>query len=433
MVNAIFDANFSLSLYLLASLPFFLDFIDLLLRLYLRREQTLPLKLTAAPATSIPLNVGEFTPYEMRLHLRPYAILLSLHNAAADLDSFLERMRPFRDRLWFIDDGSTDETLKRLNEVGVHCVRGEYNRQKPGALKTLLTVLPSDIATVVVLDPDSRIVTNRPEFERVLFQFQRSGMAALCPRIAVRIAGWLTRLQELEYWLAFSIGRKSLADFSVTSGIAVYRRDALEDALAQHSLSVYAEDLENSLILLSQGERVYYDGRIVVETEGPRSLRKLFSQRVGWHFGLIRVYVERFRAIVGRARQSFGFAYQFVIYMGLFVLLFHPLKMIGLALAALSALNVLDELVGKELMTDTALTNPLYFVGLYVKYTALMVGVIPLAVGRGSRRRALVVAPVYTFYALGQILPATVGYANWISMRLWGRRVYCDHYQPAAP
>lgn len=428
-----FFGHASLTLYLLATLPFFLDFIDLMLRLYLRREQTLPLKLHASAATSVPLNVGEFTPYEMRLQLRPYAIVLSVRNIEGDLDRFLDSMHAYRDRLWFIDDGSTDRTAERLAEAGVQWVSGGVNRQKPAALKALLLALPADIATVVVLDPDSRIVNSRPEFERVLFQFQRSGMAALCPRLAVRPAGWLTRPQELEYWLAFSIGRKSLADFSITSGIAVYRRDAFQEVLAQHSLSVYAEDLENSLILLAHGERVYYDGRIVVETEGKHEPSQLFSQRVGWHFGLIRVYVDRSRALAACARQSLGFAYQFVIYMGLFVLLFHPLRMLAVPLLAVSALNTVDMLTGQNLIADATLTSPVYFVGLYVKYTGLIFFIIPLAVGRGSRRRALIVAPFYTFYAISQIVPATVGYANWITMRVWGRRVYRDHYEPAAP
>jgi cellulose synthase/poly-beta-1,6-N-acetylglucosamine synthase-like glycosyltransferase len=432
-VDAIFSGEFSVGLYVLASLPFFLDFLDLMLRLYLRREHTLPQTNTSSPATSIPLNVGEFTPYEMRVHLRPYAIVLSVHNAADELDVFLDKMAPFRSRLWFIDDGSTDDTVERLRAAGVHCIEGQRNRLKPGAIKTLLPLLPAEIATVVVLDPDSWILTRRAEFERVLFQFQRSGMAAVCPRITVKPDGWLTRLQELEYSLAFSIGRKSLADFSITSGIAVYRRDALEAALTEHSLSVYAEDLENSLILLAKGERVYYDGRIVVETIGMNTVRGFFSQRVGWHFGLIRVYIDKWRALGGCARQDFGFAYQFVIYMGLFVLLLHPMKMIGLPLVAISAINGADDVFGGRFIVDNTFTSPLYFTGLYVKYLVLILGIIPLAVGRGSRLRAVLVAPVYPLYALVQIIPATVGFANWITLRLWGKRVYRDHYQPVAP
>ena len=66
---------------------------------------------------------------------------------------------------------------------------------------------------------------------------------------------------------------------------------------SEHSLSVYAEDFENAIMLLSQGERIYYDGRLVVSTEGPGTLGRWFSQRVGWYHGLLKVYTERAGAI----------------------------------------------------------------------------------------------------------------------------------------
>jgi hypothetical protein len=31
------------------------------------------------------------------------------------------------------------------------------------------------------------------------------------------------------------------------------------------------------------------------------------------------------------------------------------------------------------------------------------------------------------------VIPATVGYVNWLAVRLWGRRVYRDHYEPVHP
>src|SRR5260370_38721330 len=105
--------------------------------------------------------------------------------------------------------------------------------------------------------------------------------------------GFLARFQAFEYALAFRVGRESLGGFSVTSGVSFYRRSALARALSEHSLSVYAEDFENAVILLSHGERIYYDGRLVVSTEGPDSLQRWFSQRVGWYHGLIQAYIGR--------------------------------------------------------------------------------------------------------------------------------------------
>jgi cellulose synthase/poly-beta-1,6-N-acetylglucosamine synthase-like glycosyltransferase len=423
--------DFSVGLYILGSISFFLDLIDVLVRLYLRRGQTLG-RGTQSAATSVPLDIGDFTAYEAKLHLRPYAVVASVHNAAAEIEAFVEHLQPYRAQVWIIDDASTDRTWERLQTLGVQAIRSLSNRNKPGALKTLLTVMPAAIETIVVLDPDSRILTRKSDVDRALFEFQRSGMAALCPRITVRGTNHLLRLQRLEYALAFTLGRKSLGDCTVTSGLAVYRRDALEQALSLHSLSVYAEDLENAILLLSRGERVYYDGRVVVETDAPERLGRLFSQRVGWQFGLIRVYADRWRAIGRHAWSRSLFFYQYVVYIACFGLLMHPLKVGALPLLAVSAANGIDALLGLHLVPDGTWTNPVYFVGVFAKYILLITLMVPLTVFRAERRLVWPIVPLYPFYAVLQVLPSTVGYVNWLSLKVWRRRVYRDHYEPAS-
>jgi cellulose synthase/poly-beta-1,6-N-acetylglucosamine synthase-like glycosyltransferase len=254
-------------------------------------------------------------------------------------------------------------------------------------------------------------------------------MAALCPRVSAAGHGWLARIQRLEYWLAFSIGRKSLSDFSITSGVAVYRADALRLVLDQHSLSVYAEDLENALILLARRESIYYDGRLVVETEAVNGLRRLFSQRVGWHYGLMRVYLARWTSLWNRAAAHLGFAYQFIVYLGVLTLLLHPLKIVALVLLAGSALSDAAYLLGIALPVG----NPLYFPVVYLQYVALIFFASVVAVSRRERRTLLAVVPLYPLYAILHVIPATVGYVNWLAVRLWGRRVYRDHYEPVHP
>jgi len=121
------------------------------------------------------------------------------------------------------------------------------------------------------------------------------------------------------------------------------------------------------------------------------------------------------------------------VYTGVLTLLLHPLKLFGLALLAVSAINGIDNLVGAHVIADTPLTNPAYSVMMYLKYTALVVAAFPLIAPRSERRFILPVLPVYVFYGLAQVLPASVGYLNWIALRTWGQRVYHDHYQEAAP
>lgn len=425
--------GFSVLLYVLSSLIVFIDLLDLIARVWIQQRH-IPAAAGGALPTSIPLDVGTFTPYQMRLHMRPYALLASVHNGAEGLDEFLEAIVPHRDRLWVIDDASTDDTSFRLQRAGIRSIRASRNRKKPGAIKELLALLPPEIATAAVLDPDIRILDRGDQrisdLERVIFDFQRSGRAAVCPRITVRPDGWLARLQAFEYAMGFRLGRKSLADYSVTSGVAIYRRDALEKALEEHTLSVYAEDLRNALILLGRGEAVYYDERLVIETEGKRTWGSWFSQRVGWYYGLLKVYAENFRDLRRGARGRPFFIYQYFVYLGCFALLLQPLRLLSLGLLTASTVNGLDVLLGLNWIPDLPATEPAYFLFAYAKYTALaLLASYLVASGWREWLTFLPTVPIYFFYALVHQIPITVGYSNWLSLRLWGRRIYRDHYQ----
>ena len=429
--------TFNLFLYLLANLVVFLDLLDFVLRLYFRQIYAVPGDSGYQSATSLALDIGTYTPYQKRLHLRPYALVVSVYNAEDHIDQFLEDMQPYRDYTWMIDDASTDNTCQRIHQAGWRILEGMENRKKPGALWRLVQILPPEIETILVLDPDAVIKEGPPgdlsNLENVIFEFQRSGMAAVCPRLTVRRDGYLARLQALEYCMAFSLGRMSLAGHGINSGISIYRRDALEKAFQEHSLSVYAEDLENSTILLGHGERIYHDARLVVETEGKRTWNSWFSQRVGWAFGLIKVYTERFATIRQLARRGSSAAYQYVIYMGIFNILLLPLKLFTLALLAVSFGRTMDGLFGLGLIPGWQFAEPVYFLGAFAKFTLLALAAVFAAVPRGDRRYVLPAVPMYFFYAHFQIAPTAVGYANWMSLKLWGKRIWGDHYQQDEP
>lgn len=418
-------------IWLLASAIVFIDLIDFLVRIAARAVQTLPDGNRRVAPTSIPLEIGAFTPYQVRLHIRPWAIVASVHNLGAGTGQFVLQIGQWREHVYVIDDASTDDTIARLRAAGIQVIEGLTNRHKPGAIRELLRHLPNEIETLLVIDPDCEIHADmRPDdgIERVIFEFQRSGMAAACPRLTLRPDGWLVTVQRLEYAMSFSLGRKSLGDNCITSGIAIWRRDALASVLAAHTLSVYAEDLENALRTLARGRHIYYDGRLRIETEGKRDLRGWFSQRVGWSYGLAKVYVEQFPQLWRFARKGLVETYQFIVYLGVFSLLFHPLKLASAAVLSLSAANGLDLLFGTQAIADTPLTNPWLFPLAYAKYTLLAIAALHACVPRAERPALLPVACGYFVYVILHLIPATVGYLNWLALRLTRRRLYRDHY-----
>jgi cellulose synthase/poly-beta-1,6-N-acetylglucosamine synthase-like glycosyltransferase len=428
-------ASVSLLIYGLANLIVYTDALDLLLRLHVRRRHTAT---ASAPADNrnVSIDLVGSLPGGIRrmVPLRPYAIIASVFNLGDQLDEFTEAFAPYRDRVWLISDGSTDSTVTRLVQDGWRCFDDGINRRKPAALRVLLERLPAHIETVMVIDPDIRIRGlsggSSADLERVIGDFQQSGAAAVCPRVMIEPDGFLARFQAFEYALAFRIGRESLADYSITSGVSIYRRDALWRALREHSLSVYAEDLENAVILLSQGERIYYDGRLVVSTEGPGTLGRWFSQRVGWYHGLLKVYTERLGAIWRISKRTPFAGYHFVVYIGGLSLILHLVKILSALLLLLSLIGGFDSLLLVHLLPRNTLTSPSYFIGAVGSYLALGVIALFTVVPKAERAYIAPIVPLYLLYALTHLLPMTVGFSNFITVRLWGRRLYKDHYGP---
>ena len=431
--------RFSVWIYALANLVVFTDAIDCFVRLYMHRRHTAgPRTSTVATANMMSIDLAAVAPTGARgaAATRPYAIVASIFNLDDELDQFMEALAPYRDKVWLISDGSKDHTVTRLHHAGWRCIDDGVNRHKPGALRYLLETLPAAVETVLVIDPDTRIRSpgegSAAALERIIADFQQSGAAAVCPRIMIEPDGFLGRFQAFEYALSFGLGRKSLGDYTISSGICLYRRDALARALDHHSLSVYAEDLENALILLAAGERIYYDGRLVVSTVGPGLWRRWFSQRVGWYYGLIKVYVERFAEIRRVSARGPFAAYHFLGYMGLLSIAMHPVKVLSALLLLLSVGNGFDQLFAIDLLPKGGLANPQYFAAAFGSYLLLDLVVLFAVVPKAERRYVTPIVPLYLFYALVNIAAATVGFANWMMVRLFVRRIYRDHYEPGS-
>lgn len=429
--------GFSIFVFAVANLIVYTDAIDFALRLYMRRRHT-----AAAGGISegsqngnLSINLAAILPPDARrvVPASPFAIIASVYNLEDQIEDFMEAFAQYRDRIWLISDGSTDNTVLRLRQAGWRCFDDGVNRRKPGALRRLLERVPAHIETVMVIDPDIRIrgleTGSTIDVDQFVSDFQQSGAAAACPRIMIEPDGFLARFQAFEYALAFRVGRESLGDFSITSGVSFYRRSALVRALNEHSLSVYAEDFENAIILLSHGERIYYDGRLVVSTEGPGSLQRWFSQRVGWYHGLIKVYTERFAEVLRVSRRSPFAAYHYLIYVGGLSLAMHLVKIVSAALLLLSFLAGLDALLLDDLVPQGSITNPEYFTTAVTSYLALGVIALFTCVPKAERAYCAPVVPLYLCYALTHIVPMTVGFGNFFALKLFRRRLYQDHYE----
>ena len=182
------------------------------------------------------------------------------------------------------------------------------------------------------------------------------------------------------------------------------------------------------MVLLGEGNDIIYDPSLVVETEGKRNLHGWFSQRVGWSFSLLKVYAEHFgdvRRIIRRSPYSF---YQFGVYFMVLSMLLWPFKLLSIALLAYSAMNGVDELLALDLISNNSFNHPAYFAALYVKYSFIVLAAYVLVTPARNLTRGLLFMPIFFLYCIALVVPTGIGYQNWITLRLFGWRLYNDHY-----
>src|SRR5205807_3384502 len=132
--------------------------IDFGVRLYVHRRHTAvtsDLSRGAVRHLSIDLPAAQGSgPGTGRTAARPWAIIASVFNLGDEVDEFMERLEPYREHIWLISDGSTDNTRKLLALSGWRCLDGAVNRHEPVALRQPISKTPPQLATVMVLEPE---------------------------------------------------------------------------------------------------------------------------------------------------------------------------------------------------------------------------------------------------------------------------------------
>jgi hypothetical protein len=112
----------------------------------------------------------------------------------------------------------------------------------------------------------------------------------------------------------------------------------------------------------------------------------------------------------------------------------HLVKIVSAMLLLVSFLSGLDALLLDDLVPQGSLANPEYFIAAVTSYLALGLIALYTSVPKAERAYTAPIVPLYLCYALTHIVPMTVGFGNFFSLKLFRRRIYQDHYEsPANP
>jgi hypothetical protein len=415
-----------------------IEIIDLLLKLVLRSRVSRIDREGHASPTSVKLSEGESESGE-NPGVRPYKILVSVRNIAPEFDTFSENLGRFGyANVHVIDDHSSDDTSELLRKAGIPFSRNEENLQKPGSILKALQELPDDIKTIVVIDPDARILNLNPrefsktvsDFQEVLADFQKSGYDACAVRVVANCNSFLEKMQNFEYKLTMGLTKKSLRHYVAVSGaLAFYDRACLERVLQKHSKSVYGEDYESSLLIHAGHGKAYYDGRLTVLTSQRPTLKELTKQRMGWDLSLLKIHLQQLKTLKSIPKRPL-YLYQYLLYNTIYLIVFHPVRMLSVVFVMLSFANLVDN-AAFEAIPDYYFNDPIICVSFY-GFSLIYTYLILLACERRRRKRYLLLALAYPLYGLYlALVPKTLGYLNYLSLVLFKRKLLEDGYNSA--
>ena len=236
----------------------------------------------------------------------PITVALSCKNEEASIRKTLECIYGCdypADQLQVIavDDGSTDGTwaeMERAKEAhpSLELIRFETNRGKRFGMAAAALRATGDV--IVYVDSDSFV---RPDaLYRIVQGFADPEVGAVCghAKVANATENFLTKMQEVRYYVAFRIVKSAESLFSTVtccSGcLAAYRRETLlgflDVWLDQSFLgrpATFGDDRSLTNFMLRRF-RVIYDSSAVCSTIVPATMRQFLRQQLRWKKSWIR-------------------------------------------------------------------------------------------------------------------------------------------------
>ncbi|MEM2415320.1 MAG: glycosyltransferase [Thermoproteota archaeon] len=236
------------------------------------------------------------------------SVIIPAHNEertiAACIESVLENKYPWK-QVIVVDDGSTDNTyiIASRYKSRIMLLKRSKSSMKAYALNYGLQAAKGEV--VVTVDADTVIAWDFLSFVASYFSNPFIVAASGNLRVLNSNSNLLTRLQSLEYVVAFDIGRRLQSFFNtlliIPGAVGAIRKSVLESLGGYDPL--IGEDFDVTLKVHKVKGRVIFMPEAYAWTEVPESWRSWMRQRIRWHRSQIRMLI-RHRNIF--FKKSFG-------------------------------------------------------------------------------------------------------------------------------
>ncbi|WP_081756678.1 DUF2062 domain-containing protein [Gorillibacterium massiliense] len=210
-----------------------------------------------------------------------------------------------------IDDGSTDETSKVVEERFSENDRVRLIRKANGGKASAVNAGFREASGTIIVAFDADTLISSDAISLLVSRFRDEKVAAVSGNVRIGNTGnLLTIWQHIEYVTGFNLERRAfdrLNCISVVPGaIGAWRKSAVIEA-GLYSEDTLAEDADLTLSLLTAGYRVYYEERALAYTEAPEDVRSLSKQRFRWTYGTLQCLWKHRKSLFNRRQPALGF------------------------------------------------------------------------------------------------------------------------------
>ncbi|MCS7138636.1 MAG: glycosyltransferase [Crenarchaeota archaeon] len=236
------------------------------------------------------------------------SVIIPAHNEektiASCIESVLENKYPWK-QIIVVDDGSTDNTYKIASRYRsrITLLTRSKSSMKAYALNYGLRAATGDI--VVTVDADTVIAWDFLSFVAKYFSDPFIVAASGNLRVSNYSSNLLTKLQSLEYVIAFDIGRRLQSFFNtlliIPGAVGVMRKSILE-SLGGFDPFI-GEDFDVTLKMHKVKGKIIFMPETYAWTEVPENWRSWMKQRIRWHRSQIRMLIRHSNLFF---RRQFG-------------------------------------------------------------------------------------------------------------------------------
>jgi cellulose synthase/poly-beta-1,6-N-acetylglucosamine synthase-like glycosyltransferase/spore germination protein YaaH/peptidoglycan/xylan/chitin deacetylase (PgdA/CDA1 family) len=234
-------------------------------------------------------------------------------NAVSSLNNLLKQDYP-NFNIIFVDDGSKDETYKRVYEAlsGNEKMRifTKPNGGKASALN--FGIQHTNAEYVVCIDADTKLYPNAVSLMMLHFLDKSSNenVGAVAGNVKVgNQINMLTKWQAIEYTTSQNFDRLAYANINaitvVPGAIGAFKKAAIDEA-GGFTTDTLAEDCDLTIRILKAGYRIVNENKAIAMTEAPEKTKQFIKQRTRWTFGVMQTFWKHRDTLFDKRYKGLG-------------------------------------------------------------------------------------------------------------------------------